>query len=165
MNKILSIVLLPALFLSACSNGGQNSQDLTDIPTMEITATHAIAIDESADGIGFVPNNVAPWLGRIILQNSDGGLVSTDIEGRSAQTITERGSGSTFGLARENASGVFLAINSRNKRLDAFIESDDQGNFASQSYSGDNISPQTLCTTDNAQQDSASALTADDKIT
>ena len=164
MIKLKYTAIMSALLLTACSNNSGKIQDLSDITALEITATHAIAIDESASGLSFVPNNVAPWLGRLILQNTDGSLSSTDIEGRATQSISNIKYSDIFGLARENASGVFLAINSENNSLDAFIESDDQGNFAPLSYSGNTLKSQTICSTESADEQTATILTNDNSL-
>lgn len=156
--------MITAFILSACSPSGGQSVDLTEVPTLDISATHAIAIVQSANGLSFVPNNVAPWLGRIGLENADTSLSSADIDGRSAQKIPTLDHNDTFGLARENQSGVFLALSHENKSLDAFIESDDQGNFDLLSYSGNTLVPKAFCTTDQARQNSVSLLTDDGLI-
>jgi hypothetical protein len=164
MTRFTHFALFPALLLAACTSNSGKSVDLSQIPALSINATHAIDLDQSARGLSFVPNNVAPWLGRLILQNTDSSLSSTDIEGRPAQKVSNLDHSDTFGLARENQSGVFLAVNNKNNDLDAFIESDDQGNFTPLSYSGNSLSPNVFCLTGNAAQDSASLLTNDDKI-
>ncbi|NNC37617.1 MAG: hypothetical protein HKO02_09175 [Hyphomonadaceae bacterium] len=156
--KRISTVFMSAFLFTACSGNDRQAQDLSAIPELEITATHAFDLEQSIKGISFVPNNVAPWLGRIVLENADLSLSSTDIEGRSPQLISERAYRQTYGLARENASGIFLAINDDTNKLEAFIEADDKGNFAPLSYSGDDVSAAAFCSTAGATQSFASVI-------
>lgn len=160
MTRFKKIALIPVLFMAGCSSGSGEFEDLSKVPILEINATHAISIEQSARGLSFVPNNVAPWLGRLILENSDLSLSSTDIEGRTPQKVSEREYKQTFGLARENESGVFLALNQNTNKLEAFIEADDQGNFIPLSYSGGDLSPRAFCSTNRALQDSASVISS-----
>ena len=142
--KKLTLLLTAAVLtygLVACSDKSTDAPALIEtkeLPTIDMVATHAIDLDISVSQLTFVPNSTAPWLGRIILMDEAGHLYSTDIEGRDPKPV---GSGTyidIFGLARENAAGVFLAITG-NKKIEAFIKSDDDGNFSPMIYSGENI--------------------------
>jgi len=133
--------------LGACSDNSADTPatlETRELPTIDMVATHDIALDISVSQLTFVPNSVAPWLGRIILLDDAGHLYSTDIEGRAPKPV---GSGKyidIFGLAREAAPGVFLGITDSNK-IEAFIESDDFGNFSQMIYSGADVIAQTFC--------------------
>ena len=164
MTRFVHLISLPVLLMAACTSNAGKPVDLSKVPTLDISATHAIAIEQSAGGLSFVPNNVAPWLGRIILLNTDSSLSSTDIEGRAAQSVTVENKSDVFGLARVNQSGVFLVKNENTDEIGAFFESDDKGNFAPMSYSGSALPIAAFCTTDSARANSASVLTADGQI-
>jgi len=142
--KKLTLLFVAAIMVSgmvACSdqsNDQPTALETKELPAIDIVATHAIDLDISVAQLTFVPNSTAPWLGRIILLDEAGHLHSTDIEGRDPKPV---GSGKyidIFGLARKNESGVFLAITENNK-IEAFIETDDTGNFSPMIYSGENI--------------------------
>ena len=152
-----------SLLLTACSSDNSKKQNLSGIPILEIAATHAIATDSKVTNLAFSPNNIAASLGRIIL-NNDPELSSTDIEGRTAMKISAGNHADIYGLARENQAGVFFAINRKNKSLEAFIESDDEGNFKPLSYSGENVSPESFCQTDQLSPDQARILTTNNEI-
>jgi len=148
--KKFSLALAAALSicaLPACTDKSDQSNTVVeskDMQTIDMVATHAIDTEVSVAQLTFVPNSVAPWLGRVILLDDAGHLYSTDIEGRAPKPV---GSGTyidIFGLAREKAAGVFLAITADNK-IEAFIESDDDGNFSPMIYSGDSIDAKGFC--------------------
>lgn len=142
--KKLTLLLTAAVLtygLVACSDKSTDQAtalETKELPTIDMVATHAIDLDISVSQLTFVPNSTAPWLGRIILLADEGRLYSTDIEGRDPKPV---GSGKyidIFGLARENEAGVFLAITENNK-IEAFIETDNDGNFSPMIYSGESI--------------------------
>lgn len=162
--KKLTLLLAAAILtasLSACSGKSDNNPTISetkDIPTIEMVATHAIDLDFPVSQLTFVPNSVAPWLGRIILLGEDGHLFSTDIEGRDPKPV---GSGKfidIFGLAREAAPGVFLAINTENK-IEAFIESSDDGDFSPMIYAGEDLANVAFCESDTPTRNSTRVLT------
>ena len=167
--KHLTLLLAASMLafgLSACSGKSDDKATIVetqDLPTIDMVATHAIDLDMSVAQLTFVPNSVAPWLGRIILLDDNGRLYSTDIEGREPKPV---GSGKyidIFGLAREAAPGVFLAINTDN-HIEAFIESDNDGNFSPMIYSGEDIDAKLLCIAFAPAKSSAQILDASNFI-
>jgi hypothetical protein len=150
-NTLLFTAAIMISGLGACSDKSADTPialETKEVPTIDMVATHDIALDISVSQLTFVPNSVAPWLGRIIVLDDNGRLYSTDIEGRDPKPISHSGSSSKyidiFGLAREAAPGVFLAITEDNK-IEAFIEADDIGNFSPMIYSGEKIASQAFC--------------------
>lgn len=146
LTLLLAAIIL-ASGLPACSDKSSETPtavETKDLPTIDMVATHAIDLDISVAQLTFVPNSVAPWLGRIILLDGNGRLYSTDIEGRDPKPVGTGKYIDIFGLARESAPGVFLAINIDNQ-IEAFIESDDDGNFSPMTYSGESVKVRRLC--------------------
>ncbi len=146
LNLFLTAALL-AFLLVACSDKSNDTPAITnttELSTIDMVATHAIDLDISVAQLSFVPNSAAPWLGRIILLDDAEHLYSTDIEGRDPKPVGNSKYIDIFGLAREAAPGVFLAITEDNK-IEAFIESDDEGNFKPMIYAGKSIDAKGFC--------------------
>jgi len=162
--KKLSLILTAALLgcgLVACSDKQSETPaiiETKELPTIDMVATHAIDLDISVSQLTFVPNSAAPWLGRIILLDEEGYLYSTDIEGRAPKPVGKGKYIDIFGLAREAAPGVFLGITANNT-IEAFIESDDIGNFSPMIYSGADIAIQTFCQKNNSINTPITVLT------
>ena len=157
--------------LVACSNEPNENSAVfetieipaTILPTIDMVATHAIDLDTSISQLTFVPNSVAPWLGRIIIRDDDGFLFSTDIEGREPKPVGTGKYIDIFGLAREAAPGVFLTITEDNK-IEAYIESDDIGNFSPMIYSGERIDAKGFCLSHTAATKAAKILTVNNEF-
>ena len=148
--------LLTLNMLAACTDKSAHvNQD--DWPTLEIVATHAIDTKSQITALTFVPNNVAPWLGRIILLDQDQHVFSTDIEGRSPLVITPKQYTDIAGIARENAAGIFFALTSEGK-LEAFIQSDNAGNYMPISISGTAMDVKQFCKTPDQTSNSLTFL-------
>ncbi len=164
MNKLIAIICALGSWgaLSACTN--KTSLDTESQTVVEMVATHAIDTNDQITSLTFIPNNVAPWLGRIILRTESGKLHATDIEGRTPLKIGTHSYLDTFGIFRKNAAGVFLAINESN-HLEAFIQSDDAGNFKSMTYSGTGLNVIKFCHSPLPQSNTVKLLTSDGKIT
>ncbi len=148
--------------LPACSDKTSETAAMTetkDLPTIDMVATHAIEVDMPVAQLTFVPNSVAPWLGRIILLDDNGKLYSTDIEGRDPKPVGNGKYIDIFGLAREAAPGVFLAINTDNK-IEAFIETSDEGDFSPMGFSGETIKARAFCTQKQPAENQISLLTS-----
>ncbi|MCF6221192.1 MAG: hypothetical protein L3J65_08780 [Robiginitomaculum sp.] len=159
-------LLLAATMLSfalpACSGKSDEPSAAVEtktLPIIDIVATHAVVLDISVAKLTFVPNSVAPWLGRIILLDDDGHLYSTDIEGRDPKPIGTGKYIDIFGLAREAAPGVFLAINTDNN-IEAFIEADNDGNFSPMVYSGETVKARAFCAQKQPAESQISFLTS-----
>lgn len=138
---IITVIAL-AIVLTACNRNITLAPE--DLPVIDLVATHDFEIDIPVARLTFVPNSAAPWLGRVMLLSEDGKIYSTDIEGRDPKPVGRGKYIDIFGLARENAQGVFLAIN-KNNGIEAFIESDNDGNFSPMIYVGETISATMFC--------------------
>lgn len=147
--------------LWACSN--EKTPEPTHISTVEIVATHAFDTQTQIETLAFVPNNVAPWLGRLILLDTSGHIFSTDIEGRTPLEINSNVYRDIFGLSLDNAAGVFLAVNDRSS-LEAFIESDDNGGFSPMTYSGSPLKAASFCKSTTPMTDKVKVLSVDGNI-
>ena len=153
MKKIYLLLSVPFLLITlpACSDKSEQSTPqsnaasiVKDIVTIDMVATSSIDTEVPVAQLTFVPNSVAPWLGRIILLDETGHLYSTDINGHTPKPVGTGTYIDIFGLARDKAAGVFLAITKDNK-IQAFIESDDDGNFSPMIYSGEDIDAKGFC--------------------
>lgn len=140
MNKFFPLISA-ALIMTSCTKAAESPKQL---PIVEMVATHAIDTKTQITALTFIPNNVAPWLGRIIMLDENEHLFSTDIEGRTPLAVNPKTYTGIAGLFRENAAGVFLAIGA-NGKLEAFIQSDDAGNFMSLPISGTGINTSQFC--------------------
>ena len=98
------------------------------------------------------------------MRTESGQLHSTDIEGRTPLKIGTHSYVDTFGIFRKNAAGVFLAIN-ENNHLEAFIQSDNAGNFKPMTYSGTGLKIVKFCHSPLPQSNTVKVLTSDGKIT
>ena len=170
LTPLLTAVLLTTSLVACSNEPNENSavfetieNPATILPTIDMVATHAIDLDTSISQLTFVPNSVAPWLGRIIIRDDDGFLFSTDIEGREPKPVGTGKYIDIFGLAREAAPGVFLAITEDNK-IEAFIETDNEGSFSPLIYSGESIKAQALCLSKAPSINNATVLTMDGKL-
>lgn len=132
---------LMTLGLAACSGDKINTGDFT---VVELVATHAFDTKQPVSSLTFVPNDAAPWLGRIILMTDTGQLLSTDIEGTTFVPVTNQRYREIYGLSRVGAAGLFIAINKMGG-LEAFIESDDEGGFSAMTYSGNSLKVERFC--------------------
>ena len=166
--KKLTLILTTAFFTSGLVTCSDKPNDIPtiietkELPTIEMVSTHAIDLDISVSKLTFVPNSTAAWLGRIILLDDAGHLYSTDIEGRAPKPVGTGKYLDILGLVREAASGVFLAITDDNK-IEAFIESDDIGNFSQMIYSGAEIAILTFCPKDSSEDSQINVLTLNGK--
>ncbi len=134
--KITSIVILSS-FITACSAGEKatDKAEYASLPIIEVRATDENSMPIAMEQATFIPNNVASWLGHIILRGKDGSIWRTTTEGRTPRKVSDGPYSDIIGLNRQNASGVFLAIK-QNGKLAAFIEADDDGNFKPMIMSG-----------------------------
>lgn len=136
------LIITTIFALTACTADKTPNMD-TAIP-IQLVATHAFDTDTHIKSIAFVPNNVAPWLGRLILLDDTGHLHSTDIEGRRMISLAPKKYIDILGLSLDNAAGVVLAINENNE-IEAFIESSDDGEFSPMAYSGKPLKVTGFC--------------------
>ncbi len=130
------------MVLTSCSRDATIEPE--DLPVIDLVATHDFETQVPIARLTFAPNSAAPWLGRVILLSENGKLYSTDIEGRAPKPVGNSHYIDVFGLTRDTAPGVFLAIN-QEYGIEAFIEADDEGNFSPMIYVGETISATMFC--------------------
>lgn len=158
--------IFTAISLGACSGKSTENRPETNIetlPSIEMVSTHAIDTKTQIKALTFVPNNVAPWLGRIILLDENNHLFSTDIEGRSPLVISPKEYRDIIGLTRSNVAGVFLTISTDNN-IEAFIQSDDAGNYALLSINSPALKITAFCKSTSPQETTIQAISLDGKI-
>jgi len=120
---------MSAVLFSGCSvpdNGGNTPPD--DLAATEWRVTAQIVLPTPATHITFVANSVAPWLGQIIYIDESRAIWRTHVSRAMPSAIDAGTFLDVYGLYREQAAGVFLAIDSGGF-LKAFVEIDDDGNF------------------------------------
>ena len=121
--------MLCTAFATGCSNASnKDGPVLSTLPVLDVVATSEIALPEIAEKIAYSPNSVAPWLGHIIIQSSDGTLYRTTAQGDAAVTIQGDKSSDIFGLYREKEPGVFLSITEQGS-IAAYVEDGPDGQF------------------------------------
>jgi hypothetical protein len=157
LKKILLTACLASL-VAGCGKTYSSNVDLDSVPVTEIVATHAFETESKITDLVFVPNDVAPWLGRLVSIDLAGNIYTTDIEGRSPDKTGSNKYRALIGLNRSQAAGVFLTINTSGK-LEAFIESNDDGQFSAMRTSGPAIDIDTFCATDQPSENSARLVT------
>ncbi len=157
--QILIIIIFTTV-LTACNR--DKALEVENLPVIDLVATHDFETPVPVARLTFVPNSVAPWLGRVILLGKDGKLYSTDIEGRGPKPVGVGPYMDVFGIARNNAPGVFFAINKENT-IEAFIESGDQGYFSAMIYSGAELTVQSFCQNAPARLNEVMVLTSDNE--
>jgi|GEM_PF-2177679 len=133
--------------------------DVSTAPQKEIIATHAFNTSSPITALSFTPNDVAPWLGRIIYINQDGELYSTDIEGRAPKRVGSGTYSHVNGMLQIKKPGVFFALAKNTGALEAFIESDNEGQFSPLILSGPPILVRGICQTMTAQSENLLVLT------
>lgn len=146
--------------LAACSGDKAKTENLT---VVELVATHAFDTKVPVSALTFVPNDAAPWLGRIILLTDTGQLLSTDIEGTTFVPITKQKYKEVYGLNRKQSAGLFIAINEAGS-LEAFIESDDEGGFSAMTYSGNTVKAERFCLSASPAAATLKLLATDGKV-
>jgi hypothetical protein len=159
------IMALPYAFavtlLIGCTPGGNSG---TKEPLhMDILATHAFDTPVKVSSFSTIANDVAPWLGRIIVLGTDGSLYSTNIEGRDFKQVAKKGFRNVAELPRTKSAGMFLAISDLGS-LAAFVESDDEGNFKQLTYSGESLEPVAFCEMSQQETNQSTVLTKDGQI-
>ncbi len=159
--RMKTTIVLSTIILLACAD--KVVVEPVVIPTIELVATHAIDTPTQISSLTFVPNNVAPWLGRIILLDNQQRLLSTDIEGRTPLEVNAKSYIDIEGVYRENQVGVFLALTT-NGTLEAFIQSDDAGNYTSLPISGTGVNIVKFCKSSSPEQNTVNILSQDGYI-
>ncbi len=158
-----------ALIIISCSpkpEKGKNNK-YQDLPVIEMSLTDSKTFDFNTRKIVFSPNNIATWMGRLILLSHDGTLYSTDINMSQPKLINKGNYKDIFAFTRKNAPGLFVALKS-DGGLDAFLESDDEGNFKKISIKtnveADKLKIKSLCPSNSPAKNKLKAISAKNKF-
>ena len=160
MKAFIHTLVALGVFITLTSCNRDITTPIEELSVIDMVATHDFETDMPISRLAFVPNNVAPWLGRVILLSEGGKLYSTDIEGRDPKPVGSSVYTDIFGLKRDNAPGVFLAINA-DGGIEAFLEADDEGNFSQMIYLGENLSAVMFCPDTTAPGNTVMVLSPD----
>jgi len=147
-NYILTALMIG---LTACQNGEDASQDDTisnsKLPAdITLRATSDIQTPSPIKAATFVPNSVATWLGHIVLLDGKGTLHRATTDSANTDIVALGKYSDVIGLAREMASGVFLALTPQGQ-IKAFVQSDDEGNFSPMAVSQGDQTFERFCAT------------------
>jgi hypothetical protein len=137
--------LISLSLLVSCSGDKKAVSLLKNLPELSIVATHAI-IAGNVNGIGYLPNSAAPWLGGLILTSADGTLKVTDIEGERMDEIsrdiesaaglkdgliltrgTQNGANLAFDGSIQAENAVRASVNVSSQALDTFCADPNSG--------------------------------------
>jgi len=160
--KFLPYVLLASLLcLSACQNSETTSKASGPEAKADITlrATTDLQAPSPIMTATFVPNNVATWLGHIILLDKAGTLHRATTNSSKTDIVTLGKYQDIIGLVRENAAGVFLGLD-KNGHIKAFIEADDEGNFKPMAISYGDLKVERFCQSSSPTPDKIYAKTS-----
>ena len=130
MSRLKIIVLSAMLGLAACQSEPQDTIAITahtSIADMELRATSDLLAPAPIVRATFVPNNVASWVGHIIMIDEKGDILRATTESK-VTPITTGDFDDVIGLNRPNKAGAFFAL-TKDGELRAFIEADNDGNF------------------------------------
>ena len=145
--------VITTLFLVGCNKFDTqiSSPTLSQLPAdIELRATSDLTAPAPIKQISFVPNNVASWLGHIIMVDEYGDLHRATTNSK-VIPIQKGDYADVIGLDRPNKAGAFLAMN-RNGTLRAFIEADNEGNFKSIPLSAPNTAIKSFCQANSAYE-------------
>lgn len=152
MFRYKSIIFASCLALLACQGEPKSAGQapLGGSADMELRATSDLYAPAPIIKVSFVPNNVATWLGHIIMVDKKGDLhrASTNTK---VIPIATGNYADVIGLDRPNKAGAFLAL-SRSGTLRAFIEADNEGNFKTIPLSAPNTTIKSFCQTSDAYE-------------
>lgn len=154
MLRTLGVVTL----IAACSPSqptppAQTAADYSALPVLDLVATHAFDTPARIKYVGFVPNRIASWTGKLILIDDLGKLRSTSIEGRNNTLIDGQNRYvQVIGFSREKDAGLFLALTEAGE-LRGYVESSDEGDFSPILVTMPQVKVQTLCSSDQSTPD------------
>lgn len=124
LTKYIKLVTV-AIILTSC----QNTIDSTKNPKiLDVSSTSEIYTTEPIDKISFVPNNVASWLGHLIMIDTKGSIFRASTSDRIAKLVSAGSYMDVIGTALKNKSGLFFTINNQGV-IEAFIETTNSGDF------------------------------------
>ena len=114
-----------AIILTSC----QNTIDSIKNPKiLEVSSTSEIYTTEPIDKISFVSNNVATWLGHLIMIDTTGSIFRASASDRVAKLVSAGRYKDVIGTSLKNKSGLFFAINNQGV-IESFIETTNSGDF------------------------------------
>ena len=149
-----------ALTLTAC---GSKDVEVLPADTVGLRITSEVPSGISADQITVIPNDVAPWLSQILLL-SDGKLYRTSSDGGKAQAVNGGDVKDVIGLMRKGEAGTALTL-TRDGKLTALIEKDDEGRLARMNVSSKANSYNGFCQGTKAPSDTVMAFAGKKLIT
>ena len=129
---------------------------------MELRATSDIFAPAPIKQLSFVPNNVASWLGHIIMVDANGDLHRATTNSQ-VIAVKQGNYVDVIGLDRPNKAGAFLAL-TQDKTVHAFIEADNEGNFKSIPVTQAKIPIKSFCQSNNAPENQLWARTQKGEI-
>ena len=125
INKYIKIITI-AMFLASCQFAVDRNKNQKKL---DISSTSEILTNAPISEVTFVPNNIATWLGHLIMIDKTGSIIRASTSDRTAKLITEDSYIDVIGTALNNQSGVFFAINNQGVIV-SFIEITNAGDFA-----------------------------------
>ncbi len=118
----------PALQADSQSSARETGAAPGQIPGLNLKATTAFETPAPITAASFVPNLIASWFSQIIMVDIDGNLHRAVTSSLKTQPVIKGDYVDVFGFSRRQEAGLFLALTDDGD-LEAFIESDDEGNF------------------------------------
>ncbi len=162
MRLVKPTILTLSLILAACQATDKPKESNEPKAAADITlrATSDIKTPSPVKAASFVPNSVASWLGHIILLDERGSLHRATTDSTQTEVVALGKYADVLGLAREKKSGVFLAITPQGQ-VKAFVQSDDEGNYAPLAVSQGNHDFKRFCASARPNTELVWAETAD----
>ena len=118
-------IIITAIFLASC----QNTMDTTKTQKLlEVSSTSEIYSTKPIEEISFVPNNVASWLGHLIMIDKTGSILRANASDRTTKLVATGSYKDVIGTSLKNKSGLFFAINNQGV-IEAFTETTNSGDF------------------------------------
>jgi len=168
MIRDISLVLAACLTLISCQSEPNSSAKAskaiqkTDPADMELRATSDLLAPAPIKQLSFVPNNVASWLGHIIMVDANGDLHRATTNSQ-VIAVKQGNYVDVIGLDRPNKAGAFLAL-TQDKKVHAFIETDNEGNFKSIPVTQAKTSIESFCQSNDAPENQLWARTQKGEI-
>ncbi|HFE38341.1 MAG TPA: hypothetical protein ENK06_08000 [Gammaproteobacteria bacterium] len=156
-------MVLALLMGTSCAESEQQIPLPPIITSKTLDATHAVTLETKAVELVFIPNEVAPWLGRIVYTSTGGSAISMDIENRNISMFKLGVTKSLLGLSFHKQPGVFLSLN-QNNQVESLLESGDHGQFVTIISSGAPVHAVSFCQVAKAQGKDIYVLEAKSRI-
>ena len=155
MRLIKPMMILAVFGFTACQSDekGPSSQATENTPDIILRATSDFQTPSPIKAASFVPNSVASWLGHIILLDEKGTLHRATTDSTETDIVALGKYADVIGLAREQQSGVFLALTPQGQ-IKAFVQTDNEGNFGPMAVSTGELNVERFCATASPVTDS-----------